>query len=47
MAFKDIYPNLEQWLTYGGTLGLYSTGDAVVKVELGDTDGVADEHLRM
>jgi len=45
MAFRDNYPGLDQWLTYGGTLSLYSIGDAVVKVELGDTDGVADEHI--
>ena len=45
MAFKDNYPNLDQWLTYGGTLGLYSIGDAIVRVEIGDTDGVADGHI--
>ena len=42
--FKNIYPNLDQWLRYGGSLNLYSVSDGIVKIELGDTEGLADEH---
>lgn len=42
--FKDIYPNLDQWLRYGGSLNMYSVSDGIVKIELGDTEGLADEH---
>lgn len=42
--FKDNYPNLDQWLRYGGSLNMYSVSDGIVKVELGDTEGLADEH---
>ena len=42
--FKDNYPALEQWLRYGGSLNLFSVSDGIVKVELGDTEGLADEH---
>jgi len=43
--FKDYFPNLEQWLRFGGSLNLYSVSDGIVKVELGDTEGLADEHI--
>lgn len=42
--FKDIYPNLDQWLRYGGSLNMYSVSDGIVKIEIGDTEGLADEH---
>lgn len=42
--FKNNYPNLDQWLRYGGSLNLFSVSDGIVKVELGDTEGLADEH---
>jgi len=42
--FKDSYPNLDQWLRYGGSLNMYSVSDGVVKIDLGDTEGLADEH---
>lgn len=42
--FKDSYPGLEQWLSYGGSLNMFSVSDGIVKIELGDTEGLADEH---
>jgi hypothetical protein len=42
--FKDNYPSLDQWLRYGGSLNMYSVSDGIVKIELGDTEGLADEH---
>lgn len=42
--FKDNYPGLDQWLRYGGSLNMYSLSDGIVKIELGDTEGLADEH---
>jgi len=45
MAFKNAYPKLEQWLMFGGALSIYSIGDGVIKVEIGDSDGLADEHV--
>jgi len=45
MAFNDSYPKLEQWLMFGGALSMYSIGDGVIKVEIGDSDGLADEHV--
>ena len=42
--FKDSYPNLDQWLRYGGSLNMYSVSDGIVKIEIGDTEGLADEH---
>jgi len=45
MMFKKLYPNLDQWLRYGGSLNLYSISDGIVKIELGDTEGLADEHI--
>ena len=42
--FKNIYPNLDQWLRYGGSLNMYSVSDGIVKIEIGDTEGLADEH---
>lgn len=44
MAFKNIYPNLEQWLMYGGTLNVYSIGNGVIKLEVGDGEGLADDY---
>jgi hypothetical protein len=44
MAFKNTYPNLEQWLMYGGTLSVYSIGNGVIKVEVGDGEGLADDY---
>ena len=43
MAFKETYPNLDQWLMYGGTLGIYAIGDGLVKIEVGDSEGLADD----
>ncbi|WP_455206578.1 hypothetical protein [Kaarinaea lacus] len=45
MAFNENYPNLEQWLLYGGTLSVYSVGNGVIKVEVGDGEGLADEYV--
>ena len=45
MAFNDSYPKLEQWLMFGGALNMYSIGDNVIKLEIGDSDGLADEHV--
>jgi len=45
MAFKDTYPNLDQWLMYGGTLGIYAIGDGLVKIEVGDSEGLADDYV--
>ena len=42
--FKDSYPGLDQWLRYGGSLNMFSVSDGIVKIELGDTEGLADEH---
>jgi len=42
--FKDSYPNLDQWLRFGGSLNMYSVSDGIVKIEIGDTEGLADEH---
>ena len=42
--FKDSYPSLDQWLRYGGSLNMFSVSDGIVKIELGDTEGLADEH---
>lgn len=42
--FKKHYPGLDQWLRYGGSLNMYSVSDGIVKIELGDTEGLADEH---
>lgn len=42
--FKESYPALDQWLRYGGSLNMYSVSDGIVKIELGDTEGLADEH---
>ena len=42
--FKNSYPHLDQWLRFGGSLNMYSVSDGIVKVELGDTEGLADEH---
>ena len=43
-AFKDNYPTLEQWFIYGGTLSVYATGDGLIKVEVGDSEGMADDY---
>jgi len=45
MSFSDSYPKLEQWLMFGGMLSMCSIGDGVIKVEIGDSDGLADEHV--
>ena len=42
--FKNSYPNLDQWLRFGGSLNMYSVSDGIVKIEIGDTEGLADEH---
>ena len=45
MAFKDNYPNLEQWLMHGGTLGIHAIEDSLVKIEVGDDEGLADDYV--
>lgn len=43
MAFKNSYPSIEQWLQYGGTLGMHSVDKGLVQVEVGDSAGLADD----
>ncbi|HEY5604405.1 MAG TPA: hypothetical protein VIM41_14990 [Gammaproteobacteria bacterium] len=45
MMFKDSYPHLEQWLMYGGTLNVYSIGNGVITVEVGDGEGLSDDYI--
>jgi len=45
MVFKNTYPNLEQWLMYGGTLSVYSIGNGVIKLEVGDGEGLTDDYV--
>jgi hypothetical protein len=43
MKFKDQYPYLDQWLNYGGTLEIIPVGDGVMRLKVGDSEGLADE----
>jgi hypothetical protein len=45
MAFKNSYPNLAQWFMYGGTLNVYSIGNGVIRLEVGDGEGLADDYV--
>ena len=45
MTFKESYPYLDQWLMYGGTLGIYAIADGLLKVEVGDSEGLADDYV--
>ncbi|MCI0505052.1 MAG: hypothetical protein L0Z73_02980 [Gammaproteobacteria bacterium] len=45
MAFKNSYLNLEQWLMYGGTLNVYSIGNGVIRLEVGDGEGLSDDYV--
>ena len=45
MTFKQTYPNLDQWLMFGGTLGVHAIGDGLVKIEIGDVEGLSDDHV--
>ncbi|MGD8885294.1 MAG: hypothetical protein PVF34_06710 [Gammaproteobacteria bacterium] len=44
MKFKEHYPNLEQWLNYGGTLEISPIGDGVMRLKVADSEGLADEY---
>jgi len=44
MIFKDNFPNLDQWLKYGGTLSVYSISSGVIRFEVGDADGMTDDY---
>ena len=43
MKFKEHYPFLEQWLSYGGTLEISPVGDGVMRIEVGDSEGLSDD----
>ncbi|WP_455220219.1 hypothetical protein [Kaarinaea lacus] len=45
MIFKDNFPNLDQWLKYGGTLSVYSTSNGMIRFEVGDADGMTDDFV--
>jgi hypothetical protein len=45
MAFKKSYPCLDQWLMYGGTLGVCAISDGLVRIEVGDGEGLADDYV--
>ncbi|MGD8569163.1 MAG: hypothetical protein PVJ39_13830 [Gammaproteobacteria bacterium] len=44
MTFKDQYPYLDQWLNYGGTLEITPVSDGVMRLKVGDSEGLADDH---
>lgn len=45
MKFKEHYPFLDQWLSYGGTLEISPLGDGVMKIEVGDSEGLSDDFI--
>ena len=46
MSIKESYPNIEKWVSHGGTLDIRTVADYRVEVAVGDAGGVPEDcHL--
>lgn len=43
MSIKSTYPNIDNWVSYGGTIQLRSVADYQVEVAVGDAGGVPED----
>jgi len=43
MNIKEHYPDLEQWLRYGGTMKIRPAPDQKIEILLGDAGGIPDD----